>query len=753
MNNKSTPVGNNTTSTRLKLQSTGVTAYCTFGPALYFHPDSETLIAVDACDNDAIEREHGRLEKLLATRIDARLRIDEITQQMISLNWHQVAERNRLESRLKQEYQQLDGAIVALRTELQDLTPASQLPQATLLDDNAKKSAIGIMEMIEIRGEGYRGGRYTYVRSDKIRSHWRRYRLNDGEKQPATKSFMKTVSHTGEDGVTRTRQEIDTEKLKSQLAKVKPSMTVREQKLIDDHVDVLTDWARELNDSLKEHAESESGNIVFDGQAQLMRWTYGAGLKGSLNPFEYDIRTGKVKPSATASGKLSAYASLALAEAKSTAKVYWPDYAGTRICYPLDPARIPGGGMGLLGILRFDFELALSGSIGASLGIEAGISFSGDMVKGLPVRATPTGTPGQWRNVDISKAVEEVKPGAELSLFAGAEAGANLAGRMVWLNPDKAGKGSDKFSSLAKVAVGVTGQAGWGVSGCVELSWKDGKVRIRIKGGVCSGLGAKGSVTLEVDGQAIMTGFMPCLTYMLRNADYTRLMNIMTEKNYGYFCAIPLLTGIYSLNRAIDVAEGISDVLERSWSNKEARVRLMERILADDDYLKYAPPESKGAAIAALIETSFWDEVASPASHRGEACEGGTTFASRKRAILAVLRWVQSKREYENIMQHLSTTIGEKGDWKANEARVIMFLAKGEQPREYGYDARFIPGAPKVIITPSHYAENLHAIYTHLPDAPAVSPGHSNEFMLPLTPVSPSLLHSCTTYIITQHGR
>lgn len=255
MTNQTTPAGNNTTTTRLKLQSTGVTAYCTFGPALYFHPDSESLIAVDACDNDAIEREHGRLEKLLATRIDAQLRIDDLTQQITRLDWHQVTERNRLESRLKQEYQHLDGAIVALRSELQDLTPASQLPQATLLDDNAKKSAIGIMEMIEIRGKGYRGGRYTYVRSDKIRSHWRRYRLNDGEKQPATKSFMKTVSHTGEDGVTRTRQEIDTEKLKSQLAKVKPSMTVREQKLIDDHVDVLTDWARELNGSLKKHAE------------------------------------------------------------------------------------------------------------------------------------------------------------------------------------------------------------------------------------------------------------------------------------------------------------------------------------------------------------------------------------------------------------------------------------------------------------------------------------------------------------------
>ncbi|MFP2423690.1 hypothetical protein ACLEXA_19485, partial [Pseudescherichia vulneris] len=370
-----------------------------------------------------------------------------------------------------------------------------------------------------------------------------------------------------------------------------------------------------------------------------------------------------------------------------------------------------------------------------------------------PVKATPTGTPGQWRNVDISKAAEEVKPGAELSLFAGAEVGANLAGKMVWLNPDKEGKGSDKFNALATIAAGTTLQAGWGVSGCVEFRWEDGKVRIHIKGGICSGFGAKGSVTLEVNGKTIMSEFMPCLTYMLRNADYTRLMDIMTEKDYGYFCAIPLLAGMYNLNRVIDAADAIGTTLKARWDDKEARVRLMEKILDNDEYLKYAPPESKGAAIAALIEQNIWDEVASPASHQGEVCEGGTTFASRKRTILAVLRWVQSKREYENIMQHLSTTIGEKGDWKANEARVIAFLAEGEQPREYGYDASFIPGAQKVIITPSHYAENLHAIYTHLPDAPAVSPGHPNEFMLPLTPVSPSFLHSCTTYITTQHGR
>lgn len=389
-----------------------------------------------------------------------------------------------------------------------------------------------------------------------------------------------------------------------------------------------------------------------------------------------------------------------LAEGKSTAKVYWPDSAGVRICYPLDPARIPGGGMGVLGTLRFDFELALSGSIGASLGIEAGVNFSGDTVKGLPVKAAATGVPGYWRQVDIAKAAEEVTPGAELSLFAGAEAGTNLSGQLVWRNPDRDRDAGTQFSTLAKVATDVMAQAGLGVSGSVEFRWEDGKVRIYVKGGLCSGMGAKGSVTLEVDGRAIMTEFMPCLVYMLRNADYTRLLAMMTERNYHYFCIIPLLAGMYGLNRVIDAAGGIIDALKSGWADKEARVRLMNEILASDDYMKFTPPETKGAVIASLIEISFWDEIASPASHRGEKCEAGVVFASRKRAILNVIRWVQSKREYENVMQHMSKKIGQKGDWKTNEARVLAFLGRGETPVGYGDDGSFVPWHRKSSLPP-----------------------------------------------------
>lgn len=141
--------------------------------------------------------------------------------------------------------------------------------------------------------------------------------------------------------------------------------------------------------------------------------------------------------------------------------------------------------------------------------------------------------------------------------------------------------------------------------------------------------------------------------------------------------------------------------LEKSWRNKEKKVKLMNEILATQgECLKYSPPESKGAAIASLIEHNVWDEVASPASNAQTECEGLVMFSARKRAVLLCLRWIQSKREYENVMQHLSKEFNAVGSWRGNQQEVADFLALGEDEREYGGII-----TPKVKILPSHYAK------------------------------------------------
>ena len=718
-------------------------------PRLYFHPDSETLLAVDQCDWHELEQESNRLTHCLAQRADALQRIEQLQKDLTTLGWVDVPERNRFQNLLKDEYRHLDEACQTLRAELAALTPTENLPAATLLDENSKKNALGLMELIDVMG-GKNGTKYVYVRSDKIRSHWRRYRLNSAEKKSGGKSFLRTVEYTDKDGQNHIRHEIDPEKLKGQLAKLKPSMKAWEVKLLDDNSGVWSLWAQEFNRSL-EHSPYEGSGMAFDAQAQLLRWAYGASMKGLLNPFEIDIRTGQYKPEADLHGKTSFYANLALAEAKSSGKLHLPDNVGVKICYPLDPAKIPGGGMGILGTFRFDIELTLSGSVGTSLGIEAGVNISDNRAKGLPVKAMPDEGYGFWRQIDVTK--EGHMPlggGAELGVFAGAEAGANVSGALVWLNPDH----GDKYSTLAKVGVGVAAQAGGGLSGQLKFRWQDGRVRIEVSGGLCWGTGGKGSMSFEVDGPAIMSEFMPCLTYMLRNADYIRLMQIMMADDYYAFCAIPLLVGMYGINRVIDAGGNIAAELKNSWDKKESRVALMTNILnTKGDCLKFTPPESKGAAIAALIDTNLWDNVASPVSHGETSCEGGAVFSARKRAIIYALRWVQSQREYENVMQHLSKMPGEeKSNWRINEQRVIAFLAQGETSKTYGFAGSLVPVARNITIEPSHYADNLRNLYLHLPEAPAIPPGHINMSTLPLREVLPTYLHSCTRLIYSMYG-
>jgi hypothetical protein len=187
--------------------------------------------------------------------------------------------------------------------------------------------------------------------------------------------------------------------------------------------------------------------------------------------------------------------------------------------------------------------------------------------------------------------------------------------------------------------------------------------------------------------------------------------------------------------------------LEKSWSDKENRVKLMNKILATQgECMKYSPPESKGAAIASLIEHNVWDEVASSASNAQTECEGLVMFSARKRAVLLCLRWVQSKREYENVMQHLSKDFKAVGSWQANQQRVADFLALGEQGRVYG-SSRIVPNASEIKILPSHYAKNLMDIWSSLPDTEEIKGGEMHK----LKEISPVLMQSCTRVIVGGH--
>ncbi|HHR5849448.1 TPA: hypothetical protein ACS7XE_003679 [Providencia alcalifaciens] len=753
----------NTHHSKTKLESTGEIVTSSAPPRLYFHPDSGTFLFPSSEDALDIELDNNRMNGLLALRVDAELRIEELHRKLAAIDKPYSVEKERLLAELRQEELCFDTAVENLKTEMKMLAPPEELPKTKLLDDSSKKSAIGLMELIEISG-GKKGYKYTYVRSDKIKNHIRRYQLNENDKKSGTKSFITTEEYTDDKGEKRQRQVIDKEKLTSQLTSGKVNIPLHELKLVKDSSGALGEWADELNEKLKT-SPYKGDNFEFDSRSQLMRWGYGAGFKAGFSPFELDLRTGKRKDGSlpSAEGKFSAYAGLALAESKSTLKLKLPYDQGITLMYPLDADKIPGGGMGVLGTMRLDIDVVLSGSVGVSLAVEGGASFQGNTMQGLSTSVASKTDPSE-RKADVCQPPVNPKVTGEIGVFAGAQASLNVTGSLKWNSPHKSETGStqaeDGFAVLGKISAGVSLQAGIGLSGAIQFTYTEGRVRCLVSGGLCKGVGGKGSLAFDINGEAIFNDFLPTFGYMLRNVDYIKVLTIVTDEDFQSFCMLTLLESmeaVKDIKAFFQTCQDITKLIERlndSWKDKEARVALMENVnRTNGGCLKLAPPESKGAAIASLMTGNFWDEF-SPASHQGTSCEGGVRFASRKRAILLILSWAQSKRDYENIMQHLSMNIGEKGDWRANEARVVAFLSDGEAPvsplksQLFGPDPTIIGRVPDIRIEPSHYRQNLAALYQHLPDSLEVQRNSDVNQQIPLKQVDFVYVDSCTRVFV-----
>lgn len=745
----------NTHQSKTKECSTLEEVTCSAEPALYFHPASGTFLFPNEEESYELENDDNLMNNLLSEKINSELRIEDLQRRLSSMGFNSydtkiLKQKDLLLTNLRDEELRLDNAVNRLKGEMQLMTPMAELPKEKLLDSSSKKNAIGLMELINISG-GKSGYKYTYVRSDKISNHIRKYKLNSKEKETGSKSFITTEEYIDDKGNKRKRQVIDKEKLKSQLLTGKANFNLFEKKYKDE-AGILGKWAEDLNENLK--SSPYKGDVFeFDSQSQLMRWGYGASSKISANPFDVNLQPGKEtinSSSSSVNGKLSGYAGLALAESKTTLKLKLPYEKGITITYPTQY------GEGILGTIRLDIDITLSGNVGASIAVEAGFNFQGNKVSGAPLKRVSNDDPSVSK-IDISKQTIEPSSSAELGVFVGMQASLNVTGSLKWKSPHIKDD-PDKFIDLAKVCWEVTAQAGIGVSGALQFTYQNGRVRCFVTGGLCKGVGAKGLLAFDIDGEKIFDDFLPALGYMLRNANYIKLSNIMLEKDFNAFAILTLLCAMGVIKVTDKVSEQLENFynntnklfsnLEEMWDEKEVRISLMNNIInTNGECLKFAPPESKGAAIASLITANFWDEI-SLSSHAGTACESGARFASRKRAILLILSWAQSKRDYENIMQHLSIEIGKKEPWKENEQKVIQFLKEGEQiiPK-VKFGSIYKEAIYNVEIQPSHYAENIKNLYHSLPDNENVQINVETNQLMPLVQSSLINVDSCTRLI------
>ena len=618
-------------------------------PTLYFRPETGEFLAVPAQDVCAFENASQEFNDLIRqmqlaneTVLNASLALG-VEQQKILPNPMII---NDLDSCLTAAENTQFDVHTALRDALAPLArldPDQPPTPLAKLDLTHKK----VMELIPVhtgnKGKRQWGNKMTYVRSDKIKSHWRTYALNSKETASADNSFLKKDAN----GNTK----IDTAKLLSQLkdVKVKGNLVDFDENSIGG---VLGAWATHWNQSLKAEAKINH-NVTFSAQAQLMRYLAGAGVTT-----EWEPRKGKVSLKAT--GR----AEFAMAEGNAALACHFPHEAGWMLFVTgNDHTRYD------LGAIRLKAELELSGLVGASAVAELALAVDVGKDNKAGVKGVPAPKKRNSRALNIGQRPIDPGVAAELEVFAGAKADIALNGSVQWMHTEET-KG--KFKDFCKVGPGLGAQAGIGAGGMMEITYTDGKFRIRVMASVCLGIGAKGKMELEVDA-GLIAEFMKWFFYQLYHADFMRV-KIISELTFKAICQIQFM--------ALDAGDKIEAILAREKQNIEdtfnnivkeldkadRRAQLMNRILSNPHLLQYSTPETKGMIIYQLTRYNKAD-WAERSNHKGLS-----VFGHRKDAIKHVLRWAQTKSECDNIIQHMSAD-GTKGNHKTNFDNIVEFFA------------------------------------------------------------------------------
>ncbi|MGY4830225.1 hypothetical protein ACVNIS_16765 [Sphaerotilaceae bacterium SBD11-9] len=648
---------------------------------LFFNPADNELLMVSRAEVAAVLAEINLLEQIngdLWKTKQAVLQGEEALQLLRRQRFPNLTEIQRLESALQVAQRRYDAAYEEMRKNLGDqgyLTGAS----------NGKD----LLELIPLAQRARAGGpatvwnrKMTYVRSDKMKNHWRQYKLGPGDKGQ-NQSFVKNGR-------------IDSHALKEQFTKIEPKLKA-DWGLMSGHLfPQLQGWAEAMR---TEDPLTDDGNVMFRSEAHLFRYFVGCGAEGSWAP-----REGKI--AAKGNGK----AEIQIARAEASIECVYPSKEG----WGLALVGVKSGTTFHIGAMRLMATLKVSAGAGASVAAELGVEvdYSAAMGgrKGAPIKGKRRKGQATPRELNLS---QDLGGGASAGVeaFAGAKAGGELLGGLQFRNPEK----NEQFDWIAAIGPKLEGQAGVGAGANFMISYTGGKFRIRAKAAVCIGLGAKGELAMEV-GAKQLVGFLQHLFHALLNANF-ELLEVIHQRAYEVATQLQVLlvNQTQQVERAIrDGVDLTQQVIEDAWEKfaeqmerEDRRLALMERVLSNPPELRICTPEAHGILLHQLTRHGSLTK-AMPANT-------GLNFEllyRRKQAVLQVCRWAQTKRQFENIVQHISPTAA-KGGFKGNLDGLKRFLEIG-------------PGE-------SRLDDDLQALYDRLPDHPAsghaVAMNHTPRFM------------------------
>ena len=549
---------------------------------------------------------------------------------------------------LKAEIHEMDQAFGAL-----DRAKAEGEPQQVVdAQDHLAKMLKAYIRPTEnlpskhlVQAYSINGKKWTRIRSDKMRNHWRSYKIDKSllattragnDRAMLNRDALRAAFRASADKISQDLRGGIT--YKGQIAKGSVSGSITD--LWDAN---WLKWVDAVNDSLN----YSTGNAHFDlsAGAQLLRGYAGFGVQ-----LGYDPKKGNYALKGNAEAKAI------LGEAKATFSGYFVDNDGWHALVDFTDETASEAGRQQqtdFGYFRFQAKIEVSAMLGASIYGTAGVEFATDPNGRVRVLPTTAGAKG------------EVSVGA----FAGIEAGGTATGNFEWRNPGWREEETGQLKEAgwkALVSIGGTAfaSAGGGAEATLKIEYNDGRFIYRCEARVVLGVGAKGGITGTIDFRYIVE-FIMYVFNQLKENDFA-LLQFISRRAFEQMVQITLLLverGADFLGQASEtIGEALRNAASPVTSANEAE-EYARKIQARPTALIFAAPEAKGAILFRLSERFLF------------------SFEERQEAaILTVVGTIQTQAEWAQVVERITLT-GAKSSEAAGLARLRAIMDGGSARR------------------------------------------------------------------------
>lgn len=703
-------------------------------PAAFLRLDTGEVVFVPAPDTTALNNEFDKWNRLVYEQLLANDVLALADERLVLIANAKAADPNSVSTTLEKDAKEAQALAIewrqqateALRTEMQALDklgdsgkkliemvplkdkPADKAYGFTPGKDNGQwklkgldlkttwgfKSAAGLKKHFTQEAR-YRGlGPLRVMSSDKLKASWPQFK----DKKPGGNKCS-DVYKADASG----KRKVDRAKLRSYLGEQVQQARLKSTDFAKLEVnatrtlgpEALEKWNANAHASREGRlvwGDTQLGDVDFSAEAAAMRFYSGGSLSGELAPLQGSVNI-----------KAEGSVEVAFAEGKVAGSLYLPSKEGLMLYYldleqlsDLSKGKSADKGRYDLGAVRLACSAELKGVIGASLAGEVSIGVEMKDVQATDVDGKTK--PGKMPHLkgsrkktkrtsaaDVTGQADDWKDtagvAAEVNFFAGAKGGVGISGAIEWRNPHSKDKKFEVFASIAPELQGMVGLAG---EAKLNIEYVDGIFRITVHAGLCFGVGAEGTVSLAV-GAKQLASFVYWLYYNLLNMGFRSAVFIAKDafkafQWLGYLLVCEEKRIDEYFGKLATELDKLTDRLDRDFDRADKCLALAGRILANPETVRLSTPESKGMLIYQLTRHSAANWVG----------DGAGLFDSylpaQRRAVLAVLRQTQLKRDLENVIQHIHPT-GVKTNFEKRLAELKRFFA-AEGP--HGID---VPGS------------------------------------------------------------